>query len=42
MQSLAIHGGTPVRAEPIAPVGESFGDEEIALLKVAAHLAGGG
>ena len=32
MDKLAILGGKPVRAEPIAPRGERFGDEEIALL----------
>jgi len=32
MDALALEGGRPVRSEPIAPTGERFGDEEIALL----------
>jgi len=32
MEKLAIHGGEPVRRERIAPSGERFGDEEIALV----------
>jgi len=34
---LAVHGGAPARETPIAPAGERFGDEVIALLTEVVH-----